>query len=169
MPRFVLEELYFKYKNAENSDDEELASGAINNFQMVYESDAGNSIFVADESRDRTKDVDVQLMDFAKRTSSVVFTNDSGVLAKAIKRGVKVSSLSDLAESMAEPYGIGEIFSVRIVRRGQKGVEGIGYLRDGSRVVIDNGAEFVNDEVDVKIDSVLKTNNGRIFFATICE
>ena len=167
VPRFVLEELYTLYQNSDNADSVDRANNALNNFQTIYSRDS-NLIHVADIPRNVDMDVDVQLVDYASKTGSVIFSDDGGLMKHAIRRGVRVSSLKDLSESMSEPYGIGEEFKIKIVKKGINKGEGVGFMRDGSRVIVPYvGEQYIDQEVIVKIDQVLKTNNGRMFFAVI--
>ena len=161
--RFVLEELYIIYRNG-NTVESERARGAINNFQLIADN---NEVNVVDVPRDVSKDVDVQLLDLALRMKAAILTNDGNLLSSASQKGIRVSSLKDLAESLEEPYGIGEIFKVKVVRRGKQAGEGLGFMRDGSMVVIDNAGSRIGQDVIIKIDHVNKALNGRIFFATM--
>lgn len=163
IPRFVMEELVTLSKKS-SSMKSGMAKEALSHLEAVIKN---NSINVIDEPRNDVIDVDIQLINLAERVNGIIFTNDKDLSVKAIKRGIMISSLTELAESMEEPFGIGEIFDIKIVKRGKERGEGIGYMRDGTTVIVYGADSRINQNAMVKIENIVKSPNGRTLFASI--
>ncbi len=108
--------------------------------------------------------VDQKLVLLAKHLEGKVVTNDYNLNKVAKLHDVGVINLNDLANSLKPVFLPGEMVEVRIVKMGEEAGQGVGYLEDGTMVVIEGGREHVNQDVLANVTSVLQTSAGRMVF-----
>lgn len=113
--------------------------------------------------------VDQKLLILAKRINGRVVTNDYNLNKVAQLRGVEIININDLANALKPVVLPGERLEVRIIRPGQEAGQGVGYLEDGTMVVIEGGRERIGDTVAVAVTSALQTSAGRMVFGRIDE
>ena len=111
--------------------------------------------------------VDAKLVALASRLSVSLLTNDDNLSQVGELRGVHCLSLHRLVKSLSSVLTPGEVVNVSIVKEGQHEGEGVGYLSDGSMVVVSDGADRVGRDVDVIITTSVRSPRGIIFFASI--
>ncbi|MBI4734339.1 MAG: TRAM domain-containing protein [Rubrobacteridae bacterium] len=109
-------------------------------------------------------DVDAKLVRLGGETKSAVLTNDYNLNKVAELQGVQVLNLNDLANALKPVVLPGEEMLVGIIREGKEAGQGVGYLDDGTMVVVDGGGVNVGREVDIMVTSVLQTPAGRMIF-----
>ena len=98
-----------------------------------------------------------------------VVTGDYNLNKMAKIHGVPVINLNDVANALKPVYLPGEQLEVRIVKAGEEPGQGVGYLQDGTMVVVDEGNGFINREIQVVVTSILQTNTGRMVFGRPAE
>ena len=108
--------------------------------------------------------VDLKLVLLAKNLRGKVVTNDYNLNKVAKLHGVGVINLNDLANALKPVFLPGESIEVRIVKPGEEAGQGIGYLDDGTMIVVEGGREHVNRNVKIAVTSVLQTSAGRMVF-----
>jgi uncharacterized protein YacL len=81
-------------------------------------------------------------------------------------QGIKVLNINELANAVKAVLLPGEELPLRIIQEGKEASQGVGFLDDGTMVVVENGRRFLNQEVLVQVTKVLQTNAGRLIFAT---
>jgi uncharacterized protein YacL len=108
--------------------------------------------------------VDMRLVVLAKHLKGRLVTNDYNLNKVAGIHGVEVINLNDLANALKPIFLPGEQVEVRVVKAGEEVGQGIGYLEDGTMVVIEGGREFIGKQVAVAVTSVLQTSAGRMVF-----
>jgi uncharacterized protein YacL len=111
--------------------------------------------------------VDLKLVALAKHLQGKLITNDYNLNKVAKLQGVAVINLNDLANSLKPVFLPGERIEVRIVKVGEEPGQGIGYLEDGTMVVVESGRERLNQIVPIAVTSVLQTSAGRMVFGKI--
>jgi uncharacterized protein YacL len=111
--------------------------------------------------------VDQQLMNLAKEISGRVLTNDFNLNKVAQLRGVDVINLNDLANALKPAVLPGEKMSVRLIKRGEDPGQGVGYLDDGTMVVVEQGASHVDQEVEFTVTNTRQTSAGKMIFGRI--
>lgn len=111
--------------------------------------------------------VDLKLVTLAKHLDGKLLTNDYNLNKVAKLQGVTVVNLNDLANAMKPVFLPGERIEVRVVKAGEEPGQGIGYLEDGTMVVIEGGRERINQNVPVAVTSVLQTSAGRMVFGKV--
>jgi uncharacterized protein YacL len=95
-----------------------------------------------------------------------LFTVDGNLARVAEVQGVKVLNLHQLAEDLRPPVLPGDELTVRIVKPGKEGAQGVGYLSDGTMVVVEGARELQGSEVTAEVTSILSNPHGRMVFAT---
>jgi uncharacterized protein YacL len=118
------------------------------------------------ELRDVQK-VDERLVVFAKSLGARVVTNDYNLNKIAQLQGVEVINLNEIANALKSVALPGEILNVRLVKPGDQIGQGVGYLEDGTMVVVEQGRAAIGHEVAITVTSVLQTNAGRMIFGKI--
>jgi uncharacterized protein YacL len=108
--------------------------------------------------------VDQKLVLLAKHLEGKVVTNDYNLNKVAKLHNVGVINLNDIANSLKPVFLPGEVIDVRIVKPGEESGQGVGYLEDGTMVVIEGGREHVGEQVSAVVTSVLQTSAGRMVF-----
>lgn len=111
--------------------------------------------------------VDLKLVILAKHLQGKLLTNDYNLNKVARLQGVTVINLNDLANSLKPVFLPGERIEVRIVKGGEEPGQGIGYLEDGTMVVVEAGRDHINQTVPVAVTSVLQTSAGRMVFGKL--
>ena len=113
--------------------------------------------------------VDMKLVLLAKHLQGKVVTGDYNLNKMAKIHGVAVINLNDIANSLKPVYLPGESLEVRIVKPGEEMGQGVGYLDDGTMIVVEAGRDFVGKSVRISVTSVLQTSAGRMIFGRYLE
>ena len=108
--------------------------------------------------------VDLKLVALAKHVDGKLITNDFNLNKVARLHGVGVVNLNDLANALKPVFLPGERLEVRIVKPGEEPGQGVGYLDDGTMVVIEGGRDHLNEAVSIAVTSMLQTSAGRMVF-----
>ncbi|MBE5796147.1 MAG: TRAM domain-containing protein [Clostridiales bacterium] len=111
------------------------------------------------------QDADVRLMALARDMDAALMTGDFNLNRAARVIGVRVLNLNDLAVALRQVTAAGDVLSVRVTKEGREAGQGVGYLEDGTMIVIEGGRECVGQTVRVTVTSVLQTSAGRMVFA----
>lgn len=111
------------------------------------------------------KEVDSKLVTLAKRWNGVLLTVDFNLAHVARAQGVRVLNVNDLAQAMKVALVAGEEFTIKITHEGRERDQGVGYLPDGTMVVVENGKDRVDTEVQVIVTKIHQTPAGQLFFA----
>jgi uncharacterized protein YacL len=115
------------------------------------------------------REVDGKLVALAKMLRAKVITNDFNLNKVAELHGVSVLNINELANSLKPVVLPGEDMKIYVLKEGKEYNQGIGYLDDGTMVVIDNGRRWIGQTVDVCVTSVLQTTAGRMIFTRMKE
>ena len=110
-------------------------------------------------------EVDAKVVALARERGASIVTNDQALGRIAELQGIEVLSLNALAEVLRQPLAPGEEIHVQITKEGREPNQGVGYLDDGSMVVIEGGKALIGVAVDVVVTSVVQTSGGRMVFA----
>lgn len=109
--------------------------------------------------------VDQKLVLLAKHLDGKVVTNDFNLNKVAKVQNVDVVNLNELANALKPIFLPGEEVTVRVMKPGEETHQGVGYLEDGTMVVVENGREHLGEQITAQVTSVLQTNAGRMVFA----
>lgn len=110
--------------------------------------------------------VDSKLITLTKSIDGVLVTNDFNLSKVATLQGVEIINLNDLATSLRPVVLPGEFMEVKIVKAGEEVNQGIGYLDDGTMVVVEGAYSRIGQRINVTVTSMLQTNAGRMIFGT---
>lgn len=113
--------------------------------------------------------VDMKLVLLAKHLQGKVITGDYNLNKMAKIHGVPVINLNDIANSLKPVFLPGESLEVRIVKAGEEIGQGVGYLDDGTMIVVEGGREHIGKSVRISVTSVLQTSAGRMIFGRFAE
>lgn len=163
VPRFVLEELQHIADSSDTLRRNRGRRGLEILARMQREARTPVEI-VADETPGVTE-VDARLVELAKRRSNVVLTNDFNLNRVAELQGVRVMNINSLANAVKPAVLPGEELHVRVIQEGKEPGQGVGFLDDGTMVVVEGGARLIDADVDVSVTRVLQTVAGRMIFA----
>ena len=111
------------------------------------------------------EEVDSKLVRLAQQTGGQIVTNDFNLNKVAQLQGVKVLNINDLANAVKPVVLPGEEMVVQIIKEGKEIGQGVGYLDDGTMIVIENGKRLIGETIKVLVTSVLQTSAGRMIFA----
>jgi len=122
-------------------------------------------IQITDMDVEEAKDVDDKLVMLAKKLNCPILTNDYNLNRVARLQGITVLNINELANAVKTVVLPGESISIHIIQEGKEAGQGVGYLDDGTMVVVENGRRYINSTIDVTVTKVLQTDKGRIIFA----
>jgi uncharacterized protein YacL len=112
----------------------------------------------------QAREVDGKLVELARELSAKILTNDGNLSRVAQLRGIDVLNINELASSLRPVALPGEPMRVLVVREGKEAGQGVGYLDDGTMVVVDGGRRYLTQTIEVTVTSVLQTTAGRMIF-----
>ena len=112
-----------------------------------------------------TPDVDARLVRLARARKASIMTSDFNLNRIARIEGVRVLNLNELANALKPIVATGEQMTLTVVKEGKELHQGVGYLDDGTMVVVENGRRHIDEAVTVTVTSVLQTPAGRMIFA----
>ena len=163
VPRFVLDEVQ---RLADSSDTLRRTRGRRGLEILARMRKTGATpVVVIDEDVPGTPEVDSKLVALAKRNGRAVLTNDLNLNRIADLQGVRVLNVNSLANAVKPALLPGEDLRVRVIQPGKDAGQGVGYLDDGTMVVVEGGAKAIDTEVEVTVTRVLQTVAGRMVFA----
>ncbi|HEY5910967.1 MAG TPA: TRAM domain-containing protein [Verrucomicrobiae bacterium] len=165
VPRFVLKELQ---QIADSPDPIKRARGrrgldVLNRIQR----NTRNEVRIHDGDFPEEKEVDSKLVRLARNLNAKLYTNDHNLGKIAELQSVNHVNMHELAKSMRAVLLPGEVVTLRIVREGKDKGQGIGYLPDGTMVVVNRAQQCVGQQVDAQVQSLLQTGAGVIIFAEL--
>jgi uncharacterized protein YacL len=167
VPRFVLNELQFV---ADSSDSMKRSRGrrGLDVLNRMQKSSAIN-LDIVEQDFPKIKGVDGKLVALAKKMNAKLLTNDYNLNKVAELQGVRVLNVNELANAMKPVVLPGEQMTVKVIREGKEVGQGVGYLDDGTMIIVDNAQKMINMNVEVTVTSVLQTTAGRMIFTELKE
>ncbi|MCO6450299.1 MAG: PIN domain-containing protein [Caldilineales bacterium] len=123
------------------------------------------SLEISDMDVPGVREVDEKLMALARRHGYAIVTNDYNLNRVAMLQGITVLNLNDLANAMKSILLPGESLSLLVIQEGKELDQGVGYLDDGTMVVVEGGSRYIGHKADLTVTKVLQTSAGRMIFA----
>ena len=164
IPKFLIEE----FRKNTTSDDENTRNEARKALDIVSRLRENENLRIEIVStKQKEQDKKQSIIDIAKETSSQVVTYDYSITKLGIINGVKVLNINDLQISLKQAFLPGDEFTVFVMKEGKDKNQGVGYLEDGTMVVVDNGSSYIGRKVNVVVQSVLKNSNSKIIFTKV--
>jgi len=163
VPRFVLRELQLI---ADSVDPMKRTRGR-RGLEVLSKLQETIDLEIADEDYADLAGVDDKLVRLARERGAKLVTNDYNLNRVAVVEGVTVLNVNELAGAVKPVLLPGEELHVTIVRDGKEAHQGVGYLEDGTMIVVENGRRLIGEDTDVQVTSVLQTVAGRMIFAKL--
>ena len=163
VPRFILEELQY----IADSPDALRRKRGRRGLDMLsrLQEESIVPVRVTDMDVEDIKDADGKLIKLAKNLNCPIITNDYNLNRVAQLQGVRVLNINELANAVKTAVLHGETLKIRIIQEGTEPNQGVGYLDDGTMVVVEDGRRHINHSLDVVVTKVLQTAQGRMIFA----
>ena len=127
------------------------------------------NIEIVEQDFPKIKGVDGKLVALAQKLNAKLMTNDYNLNKVAELQGVRVLNVNELANAMKPVVLPGEQMLVKIIREGKEQGQGVGYLDDGTMIIVDSAQKMINMNVEVVVTSVLQTTAGRMIFTELKE
>ncbi len=165
VPRFVLKELQFI---ADSADPVRRARGR-RGLEMLnrIQRNPRNEVKIHEADLPDEKEVDAKLLRLTKSLRARLYTNDYNLSKIAELQSIEFINLNELASAMKPAILPGEALNLRLVREGKDKGQGVGYLNDGTMVVVNQGQAYIGQQVQVQVQSLLQTGAGMIVFADL--
>jgi uncharacterized protein YacL len=163
VPRFVLEEL----QHIADSSDTLRRNRGRRGLEILsrMQRDPRTPVDIAEDEAPGVAEVDAKLVELAKSRSRLILTNDFNLNRVAELQGVRVMNVNSLANAVKPAVLPGEDLHVKVIQEGKEAGQGVGFLDDGTMVVVEGGARLIDRELDVSVTRVLQTVAGRMIFA----
>jgi uncharacterized protein YacL len=163
VPQFVLQELQ---QVADASNDQKRGRGrrgldVLNRIRDAYP----NRVLINAEDYDDIPTVDAKLVKLAQELNAMLLTNDYNLNKVASFQDVQVLNINDLSQAIRPAYLPGDDIDLKILKEGKEPSQGIGYLNDGTMVVVEEGRDYIGEELEVVVTGSLQTSAGRMIFA----
>ena len=167
MPRFALSEL----QNIADSSDKLRRTRGRRGLDVLNRMRADDSVDLVIFDRELPElagqTVDLKLVLLAKHLEGKVVTGDFNLNKVAKLHNVPVINLNEISNSLRPVYLPDEMFRTKVIKAGEGAEQGIGYLDDGTMVVIEGARNKIGQELDVRVTSTLQTNAGKMIFAKV--
>ena len=167
IPRFILRELQ-QIADSQDSLKRNRGRRGLDILNKIQKDSALN-VKIQEDDFPEIKDVDAKLVKLAQLLGAKVATNDFNLNKIAELQGVIVLNINELANALRPVVLPGETMEVRISKEGKEYNQGVGYLDDGTMVVVDNTRHLIGQVIKATITSVLQTSAGRMIFAKLEE
>jgi uncharacterized protein YacL len=163
VPKFVLDEL----QHIADSSDTLRRNRGRRGLEILakMQKDSPTPIEIVDEPLAEIPEVDAKLVALARERSKAILTNDYNLNRVAELQGVRVLNINSLANAVKPAVLPGEELRVRVIQEGKEAGQGVGFLDDGTMVVVEGGVRYIDKDLDVSVTRVLQTVAGRMIFA----
>jgi uncharacterized protein YacL len=163
VPRFVLEELQHIADSADTMRRNRGRRGL--DILKRLQKDPGVTVEITDADAENASEVDAKLVKLARAWHTPIITNDFNLNRVADLQGVKVLNINELAHAVKPILLPGEDMTIKIMQDGKEVGQGVGYLDDGTMIVVEGGKSYMGTTIDVTVTRVLQTVAGRMIFA----
>lgn len=167
IPRFVLDELHVLADSTDAIKKERGRRGldSVNTLKQT----PGLQVSVHESRMEAEELVDTKLIQLARRLGAHLATNDANLGKVARLQGVKILNFNDLARALRPTVTPGDLLELALVKEGKDDGQAVGYLPDGTMIVVNNSIRLVGQTVDVIVSGALQTSAGRLIFADLRE
>ena len=163
VPQFVLQELQ-QLADANNDQKRMRGRRGLDILNRIQESFPEQIVIHPADYEDITA-VDAKLIRLAQEINGTLLTNDYNLSKVGSLQKVTSLNVNDLAQAVRPLYLPGDVIELKILKQGKEATQGVGYLEDGTMVVVEEGKDYVGGEVRVIVTSALQTSAGRMIFA----
>jgi uncharacterized protein YacL len=124
---------------------------------------------VSDIDVDGMREVDDKLVVLARQMKCPILTNDYNLNRVAELQGVTILNINELTNAVKSVVLPGEILRINVIQEGKEYGQGVGYMDDGTMVVVENGKDVIGEYREVAVTKILQTTAGRMIFARVDE
>lgn len=165
LPRFVLKEIQ---QVADSNDPIKRARGR-RGLEMLnrIQRNTRSEVKIHDGDFPEEKEVDAKLIRLARNLNAKLFTNDHNLGKIAELQNIPCVNIHEMARTLKPILLPGEALTLRLVREGKDKGQGVGYMPDGTMVVVNNGQPHIGQQVEVQVQSLIQTGAGVIVFADV--
>jgi uncharacterized protein YacL len=163
VPQFVLQELQ-QLADANNDQKRMRGRRGLDILNRIQESFPEQIVIHPADYEDITA-VDAKLIRLAQEINGTLLTNDYNLSKVGSLQKVTSLNVNDLAQAVRPLYLPGDVIELKILKQGKEATQGVGYLEDGTMVVVEEGKDYLGGEVRVIVTSALQTSAGRMIFA----
>ncbi|HSM80751.1 MAG TPA: PIN/TRAM domain-containing protein [Nodosilinea sp.] len=163
VPQFVLQELQ-QVADASNDQKRDRGRRGLDVLNRIRES-YPNRLLINSVDYDDIPTVDAKLVKLAQELNAMLLTNDYNLNKVASFQDVEVLNINDLAQAIRPAYLPGDDIDLKILKEGKEPSQGVGYLNDGTMVVVEEGRDYIGEELEVVVTGSLQTSAGRMIFA----
>jgi uncharacterized protein YacL len=167
VPQFVVAELQGLADGKDNLKRQRARAG-LDMVKELQEQDKTNIKIIRDKVSSQAE-VDDKLVELAKTRNASLYTTDYNLSKVADIEGVSILNVNELSKVLKPVYLPGEVSEVKIIEKGQSKGQGIGYLDDGTMVVVDNASTKLNKKLKVRFEKQLQTSSGKMMFAKVIK
>ncbi len=162
IPQFVLNEL----QHIADSTDQLRRNKGRRGFTVLrmMQNDPDIEVEVTEDDFPDVAEVDAKLVQLAQKLDAQIITNDFNLNEVAELQGVTVLNVNELAHAVRSVVVGGEVIQVRLLREGKEPNQGVGYLDDGTMVIVEGGRGYVGQTLDVVVTQTLRTSAGQMIF-----
>ncbi len=163
IPQFILSEL----QHIADSDDPLRRNRGRRGLDILrrLQEEVGCEVRFVEETVHDVREVDEKLVRLALRYQCPILTNDYNLNRIATLQGIDVLNINDLANAVKVPLLPGESVEIDIIQEGKEADQGVGYLEDGTMIVVQEGRPYIGQRIRVTVTKVLQTSAGRMIFA----
>jgi uncharacterized protein YacL len=166
IPVFVLQELQ---RVADSTDPQRRARGR-RGLEVVHDLRlSSHPVATPEVSVPDVTDVDAKLVRVAHEQDMPILTTDYNLNKVAQIQGVRVLNVNDLANALKPAVLPGEALRVKVIREGKEAEQGVGYLDDGTMIVVEGGRERIGELVETEVTSVLQSPSGKMIFTRLAS
>jgi uncharacterized protein YacL len=167
IPQFVLHELQLVADSSDGSKRQRGRRGL--DVLQKMQANAQLTVQIVEEDFPQMREVDLKLIELAKQIDAKIVTNDFNLNKVAHLHQVAVLNINDLANSLKPVVLPGERMQIAILKEGKEYNQGVGYLDDGTMVVVDHARRLIGRSVEIVVTSVLQTASGKMIFGRLDE
>lgn len=165
VPEFVLRELRHI---ADNSDATKRNRGRRGlDILKTLQEELGARVHIDNSDFPEVGEVDLKLLRLAEKLGGMLVTNDYNLNKVAALQNMPVLNINELANAVKPVLLPGEELSLTVLREGKEPGQGVGFLEDGTMVIVEGGKRFIGERVDLQVTSALQTSAGRMIFARL--
>jgi len=167
VPRFVLNELHALSDSTDHMKRQKGKRG----IEILHslKKEPNIEVEVLDQSVEGVKTVDEKIVKLGQDMDAKVLTTDYNLNRIAQLQGVVVLNINDLANALKPSFVAGQKFTSKLIKEGKEHNQAVGYLEDGTMVVVESGRRLIGKTVNIEVSSILQSSSGRIVFTKLAK
>ena len=160
VPSFVIDEL----RHIADSSDNLKRTRGRRGLDILNQLKNSFPVEIVDVPENNGEEVDVRLVKLAQKLKAKILTHDYNLNKVAELHGVKVLNINELANAIKPVVIPGEEMEIMVIKEGKEQGQGVGYLDDGTMIVVEGGKKYIGQQINIVVTSVLQTAAGRLIF-----